>query len=300
MHDSLHLVFPLLSSVLFVLAATYARTATSLGVTPYTATALSNFTLAVIWLIIGLTQDAWIPIGAWWQAIWIGAAFVSGQLATYLAFRLGDVSLATPVFGVKIIMVAFMSSMLADQGITVSIWIAAALATLGVAVIQFGASANSETKLTARRAAFSIGFALLAATLLSIFDIAVQRAGKEHGALPFLSTMFVSVGVLSVGLLPWTNSVAQIRSIGATKPLLLAAGFMAAQGLSVTYALGQFGDATRINIVYSLRGLWSVLFAWIAARCFAKSGSGMSRSTLLYRFIGAVMVTLAILIALIR
>jgi hypothetical protein len=112
--------------------------------------------------------------------------------------------------------------------------------------------------------------------------------------------MFVSVGVLSVGLLPWTNSVAQIRSIGATKPLLLAAGFMAAQGLSVTYALGQFGDATRINIVYSLRGLWSVLFAWIAARCFAKSGSGMSRSTLLYRFIGAVMVTLAILIALIR
>lgn len=300
MQDSLHLVFPLLSSILFVLAATYARKATSAGVTPYTATALSNFTLAIIWLVIGLSQDAWIPLGSLWQAVWIGAAFVTGQLATYLAFRLGDVSLATPVFGVKIIMVAFMSSMLADQGITTSIWTAAALATVGVAVIQFGASANSETKLTARRAAFSIGFALLAATLLSIFDIAVQRAGKEHGALPFLSTMFVSVGVLSLGLLPWTNSVAQIRSIGASKPLLLAAGFMAAQGLSVTYALGQFGDATRINIVYSLRGLWSVLFAWIAARFLAKAGSGMSRSTLLYRFIGAVMVTLAIVIALIR
>lgn len=300
MQDSLHLVFPLLSSILFVLAATYARKATSLGVTPYTATALSNFTLAVIWLIIGLTQDAWIPVEAWWQAVWIGAAFVSGQLATYLAFRLGDVSLATPVFGVKIIMVAFMSSMLAEQGITFSVWIAAALATLGVAVIQFGASANSETKLTARRAAFSIGFALLAATLLSIFDIAVQRAGKEYGALPFLSTMFVSVGLLSVGLLPWTNSLAHIRSIGASKWLLLAAAFMAAQGLSVTYALGQFGDATRINIVYSLRGLWSVLFAWIAVKCFSQSAGGMSRSTLLYRLIGAVMVTLAIVIALVR
>jgi|688.fasta_scaffold02076_23 drug/metabolite transporter (DMT)-like permease len=300
MQDSLHLFFPLLSSILFVLAATFARRATSLGVTPYTATALSNFTLAAIWLVVGATQGAWIPLASWWEAVWVGAAFVTGQLATYLAFRLGDVSLATPVFGVKIILVALISSMLADQGITPSIWIAAFMATLGVAIIQFGASSSSETKLTARRAAFSIGFALLAAILLSIFDIAVQRAGKRYGALPFLSSMFVSVGFLSVGLLPWTNSVAHIRSIGASRSLLLAAFLMATQGLSVTYALGQFGDATRINIVYSLRGLWSVLFAWIGAHYFTQTGSGLARSTLFYRFIGAVMVTLAIVIALVR
>jgi len=299
MQDSLHLFFPLLSSLLFVLAATYARKATSLGVNPYTATALSNFTLAVIWLMVGMTQDAWIPLASWWEAVWVGAAFVTGQLATYLAFRLGDVSLATPVFGVKIILVALMSSLLADQGITLSIWIAAALATLGVAIIQFGASSSSETKLTARRAAYSIGFALLAALLLSIFDIAVQRAGRKYGALPFLSSMFVSVGFLSLGLLPWTNKISHIRSIGASRPLLLAALFMAGQGLSVTYALGQFGDATRINIVYSLRGLWSVLFAWIAVHYFAKAGSGLARSTHLYRFVGAVMVTVAIVIALV-
>jgi hypothetical protein len=112
--------------------------------------------------------------------------------------------------------------------------------------------------------------------------------------------MFVSVGFLSVGLLPWTNSVAHIRSIGASRSLLLAAFLMATQGLSVTYALGQFGDATRINIVYSLRGLWSVLFAWIGAHYFTQTGSGLARSTLFYRFIGAVMVTLAIVIALVR
>ena len=32
----------------------------------------------------------------WWNAVWIAFAFVGGQLSTYLAFRLGDVSLATP------------------------------------------------------------------------------------------------------------------------------------------------------------------------------------------------------------
>jgi len=298
MQDSFHLFFPLLSSVLFVLAATFAREATSKGVTPYTATALSNFSLGTFWLIFGLTTGAWIPANQWWQAFWIGGAFVTGQLATFLAFRLGDVSLATPVFGVKIIMVAFLSAFLADQQITLSVWIAAALATLGVAIIQFGASNSSETKLTARKAAFSIGFALLAATLLSIFDIAVQRAGKQLGPLPFLSSMFVSVGILSLGLVPFMNSVEKVRELKATTPLLLAALLMATQSLSVTYALGQFGDATRVNIVYSLRGLWSVVFAWMALRFFSQASSGLSRSTLLYRFVGAVMVTIAIVIAL--
>ncbi len=298
MYDSLHLLFPLLSSILFVLAAICARQATSQGISPYTATALSNGVLATIWLVIGAVNNSWLPWAAGGQAIWIAAAFIGGQLSTYLAFRLGDVSLATPVFGVKIIMVAIITSIMSDTGLELPIWIAAGLATLGVAVIQFGASSTSTTKVTARRAAYSIGFALLAATLLSIFDIAVQQAGKEYGALPFLTTMFVAVGLLSLTLYPWTDSLDRIKNLGATRPLLLAALLMASQAISVTYALGQFNDATRINIVYSLRGLWAVLFAAIASRWLLKGDTALSRSTLFYRFLGAAMVTAAIIIAL--
>jgi drug/metabolite transporter (DMT)-like permease len=298
MYDSLHLLFPLLSSILFVLAAICARQATSLGISPYTATALSNGVLASIWLVIGVVSNSWLPWSAGWQAIWIAAAFIGGQLATYLAFRLGDVSLATPVFGVKIILVAIITSIMSDTGLGMPIWIAAGLATLGVAVIQIGASSNSTTKVTARRAAFSIGFALLAATLLSIFDIAVQQAGKAYGALPFLTTMFVAVGLLSITLFPWTDSLVRVKELKGVRPLLLAALLMSSQAISVTYALGQFNDATRINIVYSLRGLWSVLFAAVASRWLLRNDTTLSRSTLMYRFIGAAMVTAAIIIAL--
>ncbi len=154
MHNSAHLLFPLLSSILFVVAATFAKKATSLGVSPYTATALSNFLLAVCWFAFGCIGGQWLPLAGWWNAIWIAIAFVGGQLSTYLAFRLGDVSLATPVFGVKIIIVAFLSSLVHQSGIEARTWLAAALATVGVIVMQLGGSNANSPKLTARRAAW--------------------------------------------------------------------------------------------------------------------------------------------------
>ncbi len=215
MLDSVHLLFPLLSSILFVIAATFAKKATLLGVSPYTATALANFLLALCWFALGCVRGEWLPMVGWWNAVWIAIAFVGGQLSTYLAFRLGDVSLATPVFGVKIIIVAFISSMVHQSGIELRTWIAAALATVGVVVMQLGGSGGSATapKLTARRAALAIGFALLAASLLSVFDVGVQMAGKRYGATTFLITMFSCVGLLSVTLLPWSDRVETLRKM---------------------------------------------------------------------------------------
>ena len=117
MNDSLHPLFPLFSSVLFVIGAMLAKQATSRGASPYTATALANFCLAACWLIVGVARSDALPLAAWAPAFWIALAFVAGQLCTYLAFQLGDVSLATPVFGVKIILVAAISSLASDRSL---------------------------------------------------------------------------------------------------------------------------------------------------------------------------------------
>lgn len=299
MHNSAHLLFPLLSSILFVVAATFAKKATLLGVSPYTATALSNFLLAMCWFLFGCLRGEWLPMSGWWNALWIAVAFVSGQLSTYLAFRLGDVSLATPVFGVKIIIVAFISSVVNQSGIDLRVWIAAILATMGVIVMQLGGSNANAPKLTARRAALAIGFALFAATALSVFDVGVQSAGKRYGATTFLTTMFSCVGLLSLTLLPWTDRVDSLRKSTALQPLILAGILMAAQAISITYSLAQFGDATRINIVYSLRGLWSVLLAWQLSRWAASSEGHPSSRTLIVRLIGTVLLTTAVIVALV-
>jgi drug/metabolite transporter (DMT)-like permease len=293
-----HLLFPLLSSVLFVIAGTFAREATLRGTSPFTITAFANLCLASCWVVIGLARGEALPLEAWWPALWIATAFVAGQLCTFLAFHLGDVSLATPVFGVKIILVAVFSSLAADHAIEPRIWMAAVLATVGIGVIQLGSGSGPGKELTLRRAAISIALAIAAATALSLFDIGLQLHGRAWGAERFLTLMFLITGVLTFGLLPWCDGPAQLRRIKAGRFLLLAALIMALQAISISYSLGQFGDATRINIVYSLRGLWSVALAWLLMRLSAGSAAHLSRRTLAWRLLGAILLTIAVVVAL--
>jgi len=309
MDDSLHLLFPLLSSLLFVIGAMLAKQATSRGASPYTATALANLCLAACWGALGLLRGEGLPLDAWGPALAIALAFVAGQLCTYLAFQLGDVSLATPVFGVKIILVAVFSSLLAQRPIDLQIWIAAALATIGIAVIHGGAGPTTESATdgstdsatsarSVRRVALTILLAILAATALSLFDVGLQHYGHAYGAERFLTTMFVFTGAISFGLLPWADRPGHVRAIRAGWPLALSALLMAAQAMSISYALGRFGDATRVNIVYSLRGLWSVALAWLLTRLAASPEENHTPRTLALRLLGAVLLTAAVIAAL--
>src|SRR5262245_29651583 len=127
MENSLHLGFPLLSSILFVIGAMFAKQASALGASSTTGTVLTNFCLALCWLTVGLVRVEALPPAEWGPPALVAAAFVGGQLCTYLALHYGDVSLATPVFGVKIILVALLTSLLAERAIELRIWIAAIL-----------------------------------------------------------------------------------------------------------------------------------------------------------------------------
>jgi len=239
-----------------------------------------------------------LPTSAWLPATAIAMAFVVGQLCTYLAFQYGDVSLATPVFGVKIVQVAMISSLLADEGIALKIWIAAVLSAVGIAVIQGAKDPSANQKLSARRAAITIVLALSAATAFSLFDVGLQMYGRYYGPERFLATMFVLAGVFSCGLLPWCDRPTILWQRRAFWPVLMAAVLMAGQAMSVSYALGRFGDATRINIVYALRGLWSVLLAWLLSRLATSPEGGHSTRTMMYRLAGAILLLLAVVIAL--
>lgn len=283
---------------MFVLGATSAKQSALRGTSSFTNTAFANLTLAFFWVVVGFMRGEPLPIAAWAPAVAIAGAFVMGQLCTYLAFQFGDVSLATPIFGVKIIIVAMLSATVSDQPITAPLWVAAVLAAVGIGVVQAGPRPQSPSIRTAGRATLTVILALLAATALSLFDIGLQHYGRVYGAERFLILMFIFSGVLSCGLLPWADSPARIIRINAQVPLLIAAVMMAAQAVSISYALGRFGDATRVNIVYSLRGLWSVLLAWVLGRLATTPDAHLHRGTLLYRLSGAMLLLIAVLVAL--
>ena len=72
---------------------------------------------------------------------------------------------------------------------------------------------------------------------------------------------------------------------------------MAVQAIGMTVTLGLFGDATRVNIVYSLRGLWGVLLTWLLAHQVLKSEAVPSQRTMLMRLIGAVLIGFSVILS---
>lgn len=174
----LHLLFPLFSSVVFVFGMLNAKRAISLGGSPWTSTVLANFWLAAGWGLCGLLTGQLLPSSGWWQAALVALSFVAGQVFTYFAYQHGDVSVATPVFGVKVIIVAVILSGLAGEPISVRVWVGAGLATLGVGLIQAGAAAGDRSERSMLRSLLTIGLALLAAVSLSLFDAGLQLWGR--------------------------------------------------------------------------------------------------------------------------
>ena len=75
---------------------------------------------------------------------------------------------------------------------------------------------------------------------------------------------------------------------------------MAVQALLLTGSIAYFGDATAINIMYSARGLWAVGLVMLVGHWFRNEEQQLGPKILRARMGGAVVMTVAIVIALAR
>jgi len=66
----------------------------------------------------------------------------------------------------------------------------------------------------------------------------------------------------------------------------------------MTYTIARFGDATRVNIVYSLRGLWGVLLTWTLSKSLGLTTAAPSTTLMLKRLAGAILIGISIVLAL--
>lgn len=264
------------------------------GASPWTGSFYGNLWLALLWTSIAVVRGDVIDAAGWPHAVFIGLLFVLGQVFTYLAYQYGDVSVATPVFGVKVLMVAILVSLLTSVQVRGIIWVAGAMATVGIVLIQWSGG-HSQT--TPRRRQLSIVLALSAAFSLSLFDVSLQTWARDWNSYAFLPVMFGTAGILSLAFLPKVDSIQNLRSSRALGWMLGGTVLMALQATSMCFSLAQFGDAPRINIVYALRGLWGVLLAWLLAGTLGTSEASHGRSVMLRRLAGAILLTMAVLLA---
>ncbi len=264
------------------------------GASPWTGTFYGNLWLALAWAAVAVVRGEVVPPEAWWHAAIVGLLFVLGQLFTYLAFQFGDVSVATPVFGVKVLMVAALTATLASTPVSNMIWLAGAMATAGVILIQWSPGSSTAER---RRQIITILLALTAAFSLSLFDVGLQKWAKQWNSYAFLPVMFGTAGIASLGFLPKVDSLQRLRQTKSTWWMLAGTFLMATQATSMCFSLAEFGDAPRINIVYALRGLWGVILAWLLAKRLGTSEASVGRPVMIRRLMGALLLTAAVLLA---
>ncbi len=278
-------LMPLGSALGYVVAVLLVKRASAHGVGLWRTAFVSNLAMGLCFAPLWALGGAEPEFARLWQPLAFAALFFAGQVFTFAALA-GDVSLATPVLGLKIIFVAGASAWLLDDAVRPAWWIAAVLATVAVGLLQStprgtpatatagGARAASGTRTRAaegagdprpggaggrQTAGRTIVYAALAALAFAFSDVLVQRFVPAWGAGRFLPLGFGCVAFFSLGLIPLFQ--APLRRVPSAAWRWLAPGsiLLALQAASMAYTLGTHGRATVANILYSTRGLWSVL-----------------------------------------
>ncbi|MEQ8790631.1 MAG: hypothetical protein RIC55_30315 [Pirellulaceae bacterium] len=282
----------------FALGMLFISLAIQRGIKPWTGTFYSNLCLGVVWVVIALVNGEIAPISQWPRAAIVGLLFLLGQLLTYMAFRFGDVSVATPVFGVKILFVAVLSSITGGSPAPPAIWLSAFAATCGVMLVQWRPRNVVQQHRRHKSTTLTVLLAMAAALSLSGFDILLQNWGVASGTWRFLPIVFVSAALLNCLLIPWIDRLSTLRELGGLRPMLIGCLLMAVQAMGMSVTLASFGDATRVNVVYALRGLWALGLAWWLAKHFEGGEQYLPRTVMLSRAAGALLLTGAVILAL--
>lgn len=268
------------------------KRAISNGASPWTATFLGNMWIALAWLTIAIFRGEFAPVEAWPKAALIGFLYTLGQVLTFLAFEKGDVSVATPVMGSKVLMVALLNAAASGKPVSGRIWFASALATIGIAFVQFsGGTSNASSRI------MTIILAGAAALTLCIFDVGLQSWGSDWDSASFLSVAFITAAFYSLLIIPWCDSPGKLKKIKAVHFIVPGTVLMCLQAMSMSFVLSKFGDSIRVNIVYALRGMWGVILVWLLGRWTMSNESKVQPRVMMFRLVGATLLTVAVFVA---
>jgi drug/metabolite transporter (DMT)-like permease len=281
------------------------KRASDLGAGVWRTTRIINYMTALASLPLWLLGGTIPATSLWWQPPVAAVFFFSGQVFTLLAINLGDVSVATPVLGLKILLVALLSVVLTGDPMGARLWTAAALSTVAIALL------NADRGHPHARVGTTIVLAAFGAASYALFDVIMQKWSYAWGAGRIVPLAMLSAAVYSIPLrflpTPYTavrSADLQVGRGSTSRPyapwLVVGAISFAAQGLMFITAITLYKQATVANVLYSSRGLWSVVGVWAIGHWFLNREQHHGAKVLVWRFIGAVLMMAAIVMVLIR
>ena len=285
-------LLPLLAAMLYVIAALLVKRANDFGVGLWRTTFISNLVTALIFQLA-------LPLGGTfhWELIWqpalVGFLFLLGQLFNFFALQRGDVSVATPVLGAKIILVATFTTLLLGQHVAAKLWLAAALSSTAIALL------HRHRGVKHHHVGTTIVLAGCSAVLFAMFDVLIQKWSPAWGAGRFLPTMLGCVALFSGVLIPFFAAPLRAIPRAAWPYLLGGCAILGTQSLMFVFTVAWFRNVTAANVIYSSRGLWSVVAVWAVGHWFGSQEQHRGADVLRWRLIGALLMMAAIALVLV-
>lgn len=303
--------------------------------------AASNILLAllfqVFWFFPALgarNAPAWSALGekGLWAsgmagAVLTGGLFFLGQVLAFKAYGGGEISIAVPAFGSKVIFVALLSAFLLGEEVPWTLW---AGAVLTVTALFFLRESGGGTQ-AARRASLTLALALASSLAFAGVDIAIRKWAEGAGTGRFLALAFSVQGLLSLFLFamphPRANRkvperlleglkdlargrpeaaaadlrpVRSLRDAPVLKPLLLGSFIMSGVTAGISLAIALFGQPTLVNIVLNARSVFAVGAVWLLGRLFRNREARAGRKVMRARLIGACILLAGIAVALLE
>jgi drug/metabolite transporter (DMT)-like permease len=287
------LLVPLACALTYVVGALAVKRATAFGVGVWRTSFLSNLALAVlfvpVWLRFGGEIHNWADYG---QPALTALLFFGGQVFTFLALKQGDVSVTTPVMGTKVILVALFSSLLHVGEVPLRWWIGAALSTAAIGLLHLGGAAHR------RQVGRTVGLAFCSAASFSLGDVLLQKWVHAWGWGNYFPPMVLIVGLLSFTLVPLFSAPLTALPAAAWRWVAPGALLLAITNAGIVVAIVLVGSATVVNIIYSVRGLFSVLLVWIIGHWFTNDEQHLGGRVLRLRLAGAALMVAAIVLVL--
>lgn len=279
---------------MFTFGALFLKKAANDGVKPFTPVVVVNLIAAVMFSGFWVMGGQIPSYSELWQPILIAILYIMGQGFILNAVSYGDVSVAAPVAASKVIIVPMLLTVIGASALTQWTWLAAAMAMAGVVLINYVVPKSGRTQVF-----YTALLALGAAVSFASFDVAVQSYAPNWG-IRLVPVSYWFVGLFSLILIPLTDLPKGFKKPLSWNPFMIGSFLVALQACLLVYAIATANDAARINIVYSLRGLWGVVLAWLLADWFGGNESKLPRNVMVARLIGASVLVAAVIITIIE
>lgn len=287
---SLPTLLPLFAAFIYAAGALLVKRGADLGVGFWRTAFVANLVAAIVYLPL-FAFGGKIHPHLWWQPVVVGFCFTVGQWLTFLSIDKGDVSVATPVLGLKILFVALLITAFGRTPLRSQLWLAALLATGGIALLN-----RRGNHVHHHHVGRTILMAGAAAAAFAVFDVLMQTWAPAWGVGRFVPLTMLASAAFSFVFVPFFRAPLSAIPREAWPWLLGGTATMGLQSLLFVSTIAHWGGAATANILYSSRGLWSVLLVWWVGHWVRSREQHLGRVTLLWRLAGATLMLCAIIL----